>query len=100
VIGTYTRFRVERHQRKLGFPHQRDQDPVKNTSDRVALFIGPSESSTRPDHFRKVQASYTVIEKVNTRPVDIPVVLISSPSNQVKVPINHHWVLGAVNHLL
>jgi hypothetical protein len=46
VIRVYTRLGAERHPRKLGFPNQRDQDPVENTSDRVALFIGPGKSST------------------------------------------------------
>jgi hypothetical protein len=46
VIRAYTRLGAKRHQRKLSFPNWRDQDPVENTSDRVALFIGPGESST------------------------------------------------------
>jgi hypothetical protein len=47
-----------------------------------------------------VQASDTIVKKINPRPINIPVVLIRSSSNQVEIPSNHHWVLGMANSQL
>jgi hypothetical protein len=44
-----------------------------------------------------MQARYAIIEQVNPRPVNVPIILVGSPSDQVKVPRYHHWVLGTIH---
>jgi hypothetical protein len=63
------------------------------------LLVRPSKPRTSSGNFRKEQASDAIVEKVNPRPVNIPVVLIRSTSNQVEIPSHQHWELGAANGL-
>jgi hypothetical protein len=97
MVRTNNGLRHEGAEREEYFPFRGDEGLVQDTSDTIQMFVSPGITRAAPTDLAQSKIGYAVVETVHPRPINVAVVLILRPSDEVEVAADNQGQVAGFN---